>query len=472
MLLQTQKTALRPLTTAHLAQTMSLLQLTGDELRQKLDSALATNPALELAEERRCPRCRQRLSVEGPCPVCNPPSLSLGDEPIVFVSPSSDFNTGPRLSEDQDTPIEEWTPAYEDLPSFVLKQIAPDLANEDRPIAAHILTSLDDDGLLRIPLVEIARYHHVTISRVQNVINLIQRAEPIGVGASSPQEALLTQLSVLAETQTIPPQADRAISEGMHLLSRRAHSELARMLGISVAAAQEIAKFVGENLNPYPGRAHWGEAYTTQQHPEIYKRADMILRLLNDDPDGPIVVEIISPYAGALRLNPLFRKAIEEAPKDKLDQWQADIDGAALLIKCLQQRDHTLVRLMKRLVVLQRGFILGGEADLTPLTRAELAIELEVHESTISRAVNGKTLQLPSKRIIPLAMMFDRSLPVRTLMKQIIADESKPLSDQQLTEMLQQEGHMVARRTVAKYRAMEGILPARLRKSHSVSISA
>jgi RNA polymerase sigma-54 factor len=359
--------------------------------------------------------------------------------------------------------MEDWTPAEEDLPTFVLRQIAPDLAKEDRGIAAHILNGLDEDGLLRMPLIEIARYHHVPISRVERVIGLIQRAEPIGVGSCNPQEALLAQLKVLAETRPVPPLAESAIRNGMNLLSRRAHTELAKLLGISQAEAEEIAAFVASNLNPYPGRAHWGDLHSSAPHPQTYDRADIIIRLLDETQDSTLVVEIISPYAGALRVNPLFRKALMQAPKDKLDQWQADLENAALLIKCLQQRDHTLVRLMKKLVIIQRNFILQGEAHLQPLTRAHMAEQLEVHESTISRAVAGKTIELPNKRIIPLSMIFDRSLPARTILKNIIEQEEKPLSDQQLTELLHERGFTVARRTVAKYRAMEGILPARMR---------
>jgi RNA polymerase sigma-54 factor len=143
--------------------------------------------------------------------------------------------------------------------------------------------------------------------------------------------------------------------------------------------------------------------------------------------------------------------------------WQADIEHANLFVKCLQQRNNTIGRLSQRLAVLQRDFILLGDAKLKPLTRAELANELEVHESTISRAVSSKTVQVPSRRIIPLSMFFDRSLNVRTALKSIIEHEKKPLSDTQLMSMLSRQGFDVARRTVAKYRSIEGILPAHLR---------
>ncbi|OGO38991.1 MAG: hypothetical protein A2W35_02855 [Chloroflexi bacterium RBG_16_57_11] len=142
-----------------------------------------------------------------------------------------------------------------------------------------------------------------------------------------------------------------------------------------------------------------------------------------------------------------------------------------LLVKCLQQRDNTLVRLMQRLAVLQRHYILEGDAAMVPLTRAQLAGELEVHESTISRAVAGKAVQLPNKKIVPLAKWFDRSLNVRTALLNIIAQERQPLSDTKIVDLLADLGFNVARRTVAKYRSMEGILPARLRHLATATIS-
>jgi RNA polymerase sigma-54 factor len=190
-----------------------------------------------------------------------------------------------------------------------------------------------------------------------------------------------------------------------------------------------------------------------------------------DGSDSQLMVEIISPYAGALRVNPLFRDALAQAPAEKSEQWQADLENASLLVKCIQQRDHTLVRLMQRIVMLQRKFILHGDAHLAPVTRARIADELAVHESTISRAVSGKAVQLPNRRIVPLSKFFDRSLHIRTALRDIISNEKKPLSDTQISKLLEKQGYQVARRTVAKYRAMEGILPARFRPSASISSS-
>lgn len=466
MILHSQVHSLRPVTTAHLAQTMTLLGLSTLELSQKIEAELSSNPALELVSEKRCPICKRRLTSSQPCPVCSHPTYGTNEEPIVFVSPREDFYTysgGGRLTSLDEDSTDEWMQAVDDLPVYVLRQIAPELEESDRPIAAHILTSLDDDGLLSIPLLEIARYHYVPVSRVQSVLHIIQLAEPTGVGSTSPQEALLIQLSALAESHPVPPLADRAIREGMDLLSRHAYPELARLLGTTAREAEKIARFISKNLNPFPARSHWGQNQDPTERGNLLQNPDVVISKLNETDQSPLVVEVASPYSGSLRINPLFRESLSHAPADKTEEWQAALDQATLLVKCIQQRDHTLVRLMKRLVVLQRNFILRGDAYLEPITRASLAEELEVHESTISRAVAGKAVQLPNRRIIPLSKLFDRSLSVRTALRGIVNNEARPLSDAQICELLREQGFDVARRTVAKYRAMEGILPARYR---------
>ncbi|NLF51023.1 MAG: hypothetical protein GX577_07785, partial [Leptolinea sp.] len=197
---QTHQQSLRPLTTAHLAQTMTLLSLTADELREQIESELASNPALELVEERRCPMCHKLLPPHGTCPTCSSPKSEAVEEPIVFVSPREDFNFSSGTSGD-DMPEDNYSSTVEDLPTFVLRQIASELDNSERTIAAYFLTHLDEDGLLSIPLIEIARYFHVPVSMVETIQNKIQRAEPYGVGSCSPQEALLVQLDLLAETK-------------------------------------------------------------------------------------------------------------------------------------------------------------------------------------------------------------------------------------------------------------------------------
>jgi RNA polymerase sigma-54 factor len=136
------------------------------------------------------------------------------------------------------------------------------------------------------------------------------------------------------------------------------------------------------------------------------------------------------------------------------------------LVKCVGLRARALELLMARLATLQREFILRGEAQMRPLTRAALAHELGMHESTISRAVAGKSVQLPNGRIVPLSIFFERHLNVRVALRGLVEKETMPLSDDELAAQLKALGFSVARRTVAKYRAMEGILPAFLRHSN------
>jgi len=454
---------LRPLTTAHLAQTMTLLSLTADELRQNIDAELASNPALEMIEERRCPTCHRLLPDHGSCPVCSRPQSISSDDPVVFVSPSEDFYSGGSIPVDE-IPEEHFSPITEDLPTYVLSQIATELAQADRRLAAYLLTHLNEDGLLTTTLEEVARYYHIPLSKVAAIQHIIQRAEPIGVGSCTTQEALLVQLDVLSETRPIPELACNIIRDGMELLTHRQYGELARLFQVSLHQIQSAVKFISENLNPFPARTHWGDVrQPTPQASQVYHRPDILINHLNDDPGNPLVVEIILPYNGTLRVNPLFRQAIQQSSLEKREDWKNDLERASLYVKCLQQRNHTMQRLMLRIVSFQKEFILHGEKYMKPITRAQISQELQVHESTISRAVASKTVQLPNRRIIPLSEFFDRSLNVRYILREMINRETHPLSDSELVNLLAEKGYSVARRTVAKYRSMEGILPAHLR---------
>ncbi|KPL83146.1 hypothetical protein SE15_07735 [Thermanaerothrix daxensis] len=475
-MLQVQQTSTRTVITAHLTQTMSLLHQSVTELWQQIQAELA-NPALELVEERRCPMCQRLLRAgESVCPVCSKPRSDAQDEVVVFISPREDFF--PTSSGESGEETEEGLPEERlfsdplDLPTYVLRQVAFELGHDDQLIAAHLVMHLDEDGLLRVDVAEVADYFHIPASRVERIRRAIQHAEPLGVGSCTPQEAMLVQLEVLKETQEVPAVVDLLIREGLDDLGKRHYADLARRLGIPLRAVKEAAQFISDNLNPFPARGHWGDvrspaavAQRTLTYPDI------IISHLNDDPNGPLVVEIILPLRGVLRINPAFRQGLQLAEGEAREELRSDLDRAALFIKCLQQRNHTLLRLMRRVVELQRDYILKGERYLRPITRHQIARELDLHESTISRAVAQKNVQLPNKRIVPLASFFDRHGNVRSALREIIASESHPLSDAEIAEHLRQQGFKVARRTVAKYRTIEGILPAHLRHSPSHSTS-
>jgi RNA polymerase sigma-54 factor len=467
---QYQYQGLKPLTTAHLAQTMTLLGMTADELIQKVESELANNPALELIEERRCPTCHKILLHQGPCPVCSSPKGSDSEEPIVFISSQDEYFSTRSLRADnysgEDLPDDNIAPE-ETLPTYVLRQIASELKPEDHLIVAHILTSLNDDGLLETTPLEISRYHHVSLAKVNSLILLIQKSDPIGVGSTSPEEALIVQLKILRENRNgVPPLAERAVREGLSLLSRHQYAELAKCLNISKSDVEEIAIFISKNLNPFPGRAHWGNRHQNNNDaPRVYHKPDIIVNQMNSEIDSQLVVEILLPIRGTLQINPLFRQTLKIAPDETAEKWKKDLESASLFIKCIQQRNNTMQKLMAFIVKYQRSFILKGEKHLLPITRVKVSEELGVHESTISRAVSGKCLQLPTGQIIPLSRFFDRSLHIRAQLKDIIDSEGSSYTDTQLASILTQKGINIARRTVAKYRAMEGILPAHQRKN-------
>jgi RNA polymerase sigma-54 factor len=290
-------------------------------------------------------------------------------------------------------------------------------------------------------------------------------ADPVGVGSVSTTEALLVQLQTLRETGEVPELAEELIKDGLDDLSHHQYAELAHRHHVPQKKIIAAAKFIAENLNPFPARSHWGDArQPAAQTTHVYHQPDILIGFLNEDPEKPLVVEIIMPLSGTLQVNPLFKQAIRQADEDARIDLRKDLEKASLFVKCLQQRNHTMERLLTRVVSLQREYIIKGDKYLKPVTRAQLSKELEVHESTISRAVANKSVQLPNKRIVPLASFFDRSLNVRSVLKEIIEKEPKTYSDSELVEMLTERGFQVARRTVAKYRAIEGILPAHLRR--------
>jgi RNA polymerase sigma-54 factor len=455
-------------TTAHLAQTMKLLKLNNDELEQEIERILNENPALEMNPERRCPQCKRKLLPDQICPLCSQPKNNDSEEAIVFLSQSSDFNNYSDKHSEDSFSDSDFSSQSQNLSEYVLRQIVFDLEEEDRKIAAYLINLLNEDGFIVEDEMSTAQYFHVSIQRIKDIKNIIKHADPIGVGSLSPQEAMITQLEVLNETHKIPEFLKEIIHHKMDLLSKKNFEAISKQLDIPIEKIKEAAEFISENLNPFPARSYWGSTRNpTDDVPEVFVKPDAIIQLLNNDPKQPLLVEVILPYVGSLEINSLYRQAIKEADTEIKGDLKTVLDNANLFIKCLQQRNNTMQRLMEKIANYQKMFILKGEKFLYPMTRAELAKELEVHESTISRAVATKSVQMPDGKIIPLSKFFDRSLGVRFVLKSIIEDEnaSTPLSDTKIKEILEEKGYKVARRTVAKYRAMEGILPAYLRKN-------
>jgi RNA polymerase sigma-54 factor len=435
---------------------MSLLALSNQELQDKVLEELAENPALELLEDLVCPTCKKRLPAHGPCPKCSTPHTD--DESVVFISPRE--GSGTSRYEDDGDELEPAAP--ESLAIHVLEQLAAELDVEDRPIAAYILSSLDDDGFLPDAPVLLARELRAPLVQIRTVIDQISHVDPAGLGTSGPREALLAQLDLLRQDDPMVILSRQILKTEFERLAKREFDTIASILDVPVAKVRRAAGFIQERLNPYPARAFWGSGRTpVAADPNVYHSPDI---QITHRSEGPLIVEIFSSMPGWLRVNPHFRKALADTDENHSEEWKKHLERASLFVKCLQQRNNTMRRLMEDLVDNQREFILNGDRHLHPMTRAKLAERLGVHESTVSRAVSNKGVALPDGRIIPLARFFDRSLSVRDQIKEIVKSEKKPLTDDQIASILRHQGVKIARRTVAKYRTIEGILPARLRK--------
>jgi RNA polymerase sigma-54 factor len=467
---QIQDQSMRPLTTAHLAQTMSLLVLSNQELRDRVIAEIASNPALELLDERICPGCQRRLKGQQQCPVCSR-GTDHGD-PIVFLSPRESIRGKVRKTYD-DQPLDREPAAPEDLSFHVMQQLAADLRPEDRTLALYVLASLDDDGFLVDPPAYIAQATRTPLPRVQRVLALISTADPVGLATEGPRQALLVQLDQLQGNDATAELARKMLTRTFRELGRREYDKIALELEVSSRQVHAATAYIQDNLNPYPARAYWGTGRESAQgDPNVYHTPDIMISRQPSAPDGALMVEIFSPITGWLRVNPLFKQAMDTSKGEQTAEWNEHLEKANLFVKCIQQRNNTMRKLMELLVTEQRDFILEGARHLVPMTRAQLAGNIGVHESTISRAVANKSVALPNGKIIPLAKFFDRSLSVRDQIKEIVEQEIEPLTDDEIVDVLKEHGVKIARRTVAKYRAIEGILPARLRGESKLSQAA
>ncbi len=454
---QVQSNSQRQMPAAHLTRTMQLLEKTCTDLDSELAAELNENPALEMMDEFRCPDCK-RVITSVPCQVCI--NRHNGSGPIVYVAP----RTG---TDYRDTSSDEYyssdnrlrSPAS--LAEHVLKQVAPSLNENERAVAEYILARLDEHGFLIEHPAEMAAYLRTRLSTVKHVLELLRRADPIGVGSENVTECLLTQLDMLEKEGQGHPLAHALLTDFWEQLGRRDFATIARKRHVSVDTVKAAAQFIKRNLSPYPSQAHWSDSEAAGGR---YFRPDVEVNRNPHAIDGPVVVQVFTAARGWLRVNPSVREMVKQIEEpEKKDEWASYLERAALFVKCMRQRDNAMRRIVRLIVKRQPAFIFGGDCDLIPMTRAELAEELDLHESTISRAVAGKTISLPSGQIIPLARFFDRSLAVRAAVRKIVEHEESAMTDDQIAIHLVDLGYKVARRTVAKYRSMLGILPANLR---------
>jgi RNA polymerase sigma-54 factor len=459
--------------TPQLIMANTLLQLSATELERAIAQELAENPTLELVEVQRCPRCGRAMP-DGYCPSCGRRELSAETDDLAY----QEYGTGSALfaeygvagqgDDERDDDIARLA-SNTALADHLLHQVRMSLLHQDWPIAAWLVENLDGHGFLNCDLDEAASLCKADRTRVESVVSAIQQLDPVGIAARDARECLLIQLEHLAREGVEQPLARALVEEHWEALSGRSFAEIARAERTTVDEVRAALQFIKENLNPFPAHAHWADLHESPPEKEaIYPNPDIIIGKRSDGEGYEIELPMAQVYR--LRISASHLEVMESLRASKIasaeqgwEQWEAFYTRARLFIKSVEQRWRTLYQLARHLVNYQRDFLACGSRYLKPLTRAQLAKMMGVHESTVSRAVAGKYAQLPTGRVIPLARFFDSSAAIKEIIKELIAQESKPLSDREIAAELARRGYHIARRTVTKYRNAMNVLPSSLR---------
>ena len=333
-----------------------------------------------------------------------------------------------------------------------------------RRIASLLVGNLDEDGYLAATPEEVADEAGAETAEVIEMLHLLQTLDPPGVGARDLSECLLLQLARRGEGQST---AARIAEKHLDLLGRKKFAEIASALRVGQDTVREAGAVIAA-LNPKPGRAFAGDAAPVLA-------PDVIIERVGDE----FVVSLVRDSVPQLRISRAYRDLLgTAAAQAEVRHYLRDkIRGGKFLIKSIRQRQQTILSIAREIAVRQRSFLVEGVAALVPLTMAQVAEAVGVHETTVSRAIAGKTVATP-QGAFEMKFFFttgyraaDGAEVSSTSVKDAIAalvrgeDPRKPLSDQQIVARLGADGLAVARRTVAKYREALGILPSHLRKS-------
>jgi RNA polymerase sigma-54 factor len=441
-----------------------ILEMSSQELQQAVSEELAENPALEMTEAPRCPVCGGELE-NGLCLRCQVPRSSTSSLSDLNLD-ATDEGDGFRPSSEDDDDFDPMTIVAAELTlgERLLEELLTMVADEDRGIAEYLVGSLDDNGYLQCSVAEAADFMNVTLERVETVLRQLQGLEPAGIGARDLRESLLLQLDRLAEDGLEAPHTRQIVSEYIRELAEHRYGVIASQLNIPYDEVSDAVVFIRQFLNPYPAQGYTG---TKQKDtPAIALVPDLIIRRANSH----FEVDVVESRRFVLRLSPVYQTLARqmEAESKRYSEEEREhirryLGRARFFLANINQRRVTIQRIAEELVGEQREFLERGVHFLKPLTRATLAKKLGVHESTVSRAIAEKYARLPSGEVVPLSQFFIASLGVKETIREIVAAESQPLSDQDIVERLAERGIKVARRTVAKYRAQLRILPSVLR---------
>jgi RNA polymerase sigma-54 factor len=467
MLHQTQGQRLQQKADPQLLMTNRILQMSAMELQQQIVQEIAENPALEQSEEYPCNRC----DIPGPqcaeCPYYRAQMLS--------ATPSTDrddYRSGVESSAARDDEVDpisliEDKQTLADHLTWQLRAVAnPD----DHLIGEYLIANIDANGYLNCTTAEAAADLRVPEEEVERVLRIVQALDPSGVGARSLQECLLLQIYALMAERRSPPLIDTIVRDYWKELSASKLKTIARGMRVRPEDVSDAVAFIRQNLSPYPGsmfRPPWDK---TSHRSAQSVRPDVIVRL-NEEGEPEIVVA--ENEALAVQINPRYIRmwgemrerphAYTEAERRHIHDYVA---RAQMFLKSLDDRKQILIQVVECIVDEQnRYFRTEREEDLASVTQTRVAGLLRVHESTVSRTVADKYLQMPSGQVVPLSYFFDRSANLRKLVQNVLAGEnpSAPYSDQEISDILKSQGIIIARRTVMKYREEMNILSSRQR---------
>lgn len=480
--------------TPQLQQAIRLLQLSTLDLQQEIHEALESNPMLELEEdsdEGENSSASEQLngsdSANSQSDSANDSSSSDGDSedwqdsiPNDLsvdsnwddVYPSSSTSQSGSYDGDQ-FDYESRNSAEETLQDHLLWQLnLTPMSETDEAIAMAIIDAIDANGLLTVDIESIhASFdpEEVELDEVQAVLHRIQQFDPLGVGYRSLSECLLIQLKHLdfeAHSKLIE-NAKLIVSEHLDLLGHRDYAQLMRKTRLKEPELRETIALI-ESLDPRPG-SNISPTSTTYIVPDV---------IVSKQPQsGKWKVELNPETAPKLRINADYAALVKRADTSDDNSYLRDnLQEARWFLKSLQSRNETLMKVATRIVEHQKDFLEYGEEAMKPLVLHDIAEAVSMHESTISRVTTQKYMHTP-RGIFELKYFFSShvstagggecsSTAIRAIIKKLIAAENsrKPLSDSKITQLLEEQGINVARRTIAKYRESLSIPPSNERK--------
>jgi RNA polymerase sigma-54 factor len=467
MLRQTQGQRLQQKADPQLLLTNRILQMSSMELQQRIIQEIAENPALEQAEEYPCNRC----DIPGPqCAECPYYHAQFGGQNNAERDDLRGLSYDAIGGKDEDMdPIA----LIEDKPTLqdhLLMQLRSIVSRVDYRIGEYLITNIDADGYLQCTTSEAAADLEVREAEVETALQVIQTMDPSGVGARSLQECLLIQVQALGAEGKLPPFVNAILRNYWKELSANKIRAIARGLRSTPEAIQAAVDFIRQNLSPYPGssfRPPW-DKHSHRSAQAI--RPDVVIHV---NAEGEFEIQIVEGDQQIVHLNPKYARMWSEMRERPHEYSEAErrhvqdyVNRAQMFLKSLDDRKQILYQVAECVLDEQHPFFkTEREEDLTALTQTKVAALLRVHESTVSRTVAEKFMQLPSGQVVNLGFFFDRSANLRALVQNVLATENPqaPYSDQEISDILRGQGIVIARRTVMKYREEMNILSSRQR---------